>query len=871
MKKLVCEMCGGTDLVKQDGVFVCQSCGVKYTVEEAKKMMIEGTVEVVGTVKIDESEKIKPLLESADTVFGLGNHDEAYRQYMEILKISPNNFHALAFSSICQGWHSSIANCNIQMTAVGISAAIKNGEKYDGVYDDWVMAYSEFTKLSTACYLMFYNHGNEATESFRKELARLQGKVWDLDPDYLRESGEIEKARFDRAVKVAESGTKMVLITFSTLTDVMLKAFDKGMDGVERYLDSMKKDIDSFSTGCNLETKTRKLLTDQIESSRHDIVVAGEERKKEAFWSEHQEEKQILESEQEKLKNIIIKLEEKIKSIDAEVQPELSKLRQEREKQQAIEISDKINNEINLLKEKGKEEKIILKSLKKRNDEISRAIQNADISSVLNEIPATRPGGDEMRVYIAYTIYNGAVKAMNASNSESEFKDAAEIFKIMPGFKDADTLAEQCLDKAEVCRKDAVYASARSQMTGESAESYESAIKTFQTISGWKDADEQINACRRKIEEIKAKEEADRLEAARKAEERRIAAKKRKKIIAITTSIGVACIAFVVLLITVIIPKQKLNKAMGLIDSGDYEAAYAILEELGNNDAIASSKYDHAISLIDSGDYEAAYALLEEIGNSDAITSNKYERAVSLIGSGDYEGAYMLLDGLDYKDSSEQMARIKPEYEKVLLSKGDVGSYVFFGSYEQDNNTSNGNEDIEWLVLAKEDNKLLVISRYALDCQPYNTSHTDVTWETCSLSKWLNGTFISNAFSSDEQNMIQTTTVTADKNPNYDTPPGNNTTDKVFLLSIPEVNKYFSSGEARKCAPTDYAIAQGVYPDDIYSVDGKGTCWWWLRSPGNYSKGAVGVVIDGSVYDSGDSVNRNNGGVRPAMWIDFGS
>ena len=56
MKRLVCEMCGGTDLVKQDGVFVCQNCGTKYSVEEAKKMMIEGTVKIDGTVKVEKTD-----------------------------------------------------------------------------------------------------------------------------------------------------------------------------------------------------------------------------------------------------------------------------------------------------------------------------------------------------------------------------------------------------------------------------------------------------------------------------------------------------------------------------------------------------------------------------------------------------------------------------------------------------------------------------------------------------------------------------------------------------------------------------------------------------------------------------------------------
>ena len=66
MKQMVCEMCGGTDLIKQDGVFVCQTCGCKYSIEEAKKMMIEGNVDVSGsTVKVDTSDELKNLYELA--------------------------------------------------------------------------------------------------------------------------------------------------------------------------------------------------------------------------------------------------------------------------------------------------------------------------------------------------------------------------------------------------------------------------------------------------------------------------------------------------------------------------------------------------------------------------------------------------------------------------------------------------------------------------------------------------------------------------------------------------------------------------------------------------------------------------------------
>ena len=133
------------------------------------------------------------------------------------------------------------------------------------------------------------------------------------------------------------------------------------------------------------------------------------------------------------------------------------------------------------------------------------------------------------------------------------------------------------------------------------------------------------------------------------------------------------------------------------------------------------------------------------------------------------------------------------------------------------------------------------------------------------MRKWLNGTFISNAFSSDEQNMIQSTTVTADKNPSYSTSPGNNTTDKVFLLSITEVNQYFSSDSARQCQGTAYCYAQGAYKGS------KGNCWWWLRSPGSDSSYAARVYDDGSVRSSGTFVDYGSDAVRPALWINLGS
>jgi len=194
-----------------------------------------------------------------------------------------------------------------------------------------------------------------------------------------------------------------------------------------------------------------------------------------------------------------------------------------------------------------------------------------------------------------------------------------------------------------------------------------------------------------------------------------------------------------------------------------------------------------------------------------------------------------------------------------------IGSIIKLGKYEQDNNTSNGSEDIEWIVLAKDIDKMLVISDKAIDCKPYHSSYGNTTWEECSLRRWLNDTFVNEAFTTEEQEKILTTNVTADANPDYDTDPGNDTEDKVFLLSIEEVNRYFNNDSERQCVPTEYAKANGAF---TYKIDGTTNCFWWLRSQGGYSNKSASVVnSDGTVSKYCNAVDDNRDCVRPAMWI----
>lgn len=396
---------------------------------------------------------------------------------------------------------------------------------------------------------------------------------------------------------------------------------------------------------------------------------------------------------------------------------------------------------------------------------------------------------------------------MSAANTESACKEAAHLFESIDEYQDSAVLVQSCYEKAEIARKDAILSEGKSKMSGEVISNYYAAIRLFESISGWKDADEQIIACQRKIEEIKAKEEAERLEKERQVEiarrEAERKAKRNKKIAIITTPIVCAIIAFIIVLNTVIIPNVKYN-----------------------------DKYNDAIALMDAGNLDEAYSIFTELGN--------------------------------YKDAADKAVDIRLTKTKEQFKGIKVGNYIKFGAYEQDNNTSNGKEDVEWLVLEVKDGKALVISKYALDSKPYNTYYTSVTWEDCTLRWWLNNDFINAAFFVEEKAMIPTVTVSADKNHYHSTNPGNATQDQVFLLSITEVDKYFSSDSARECKPTDYAVANGAYVDSD-----NGICLWWLRSPGDDQTSAALVNNVGDVDDNGYFVDIDYNAVRPALWINI--
>lgn len=271
-------------------------------------------------------------------------------------------------------------------------------------------------------------------------------------------------------------------------------------------------------------------------------------------------------------------------------------------------------------------------------------------------------------------------------------------------------------------------------------------------------------------------------------------------------------------------------------------------------------KLDSALKQL--GGFESKAAADKALSTARADVSSLQNRIneSALTGSGEFSCSQalkvLLAKPRVFQLVSKKQPRLASSYKGFVT--------IAFGRYPQASN--NESALIEWLVLKNDGSKALLISKYALDCQRYNTSGRDVTWETCTLRRWLNGSFINSAFSAEEQKQILHTTVTADRNPSSNTDPGNNTTDKVFLLSRAECSQYLVLCDARSCEGTAYCFAQGAAQQDVY-----GGCRWWLRSPADYSGCVICVNDNGTYASAGCSTFSDGITVRPALWINLGS
>ena len=219
---------------------------------------------------------------------------------------------------------------------------------------------------------------------------------------------------------------------------------------------------------------------------------------------------------------------------------------------------------------------------------------------------------------------------------------------------------------------------------------------------------------------------------------------------------------------------------------------------------------------------------------------------------------------------------------------GSQKDNVFFGNYFQSNRTTK--DPVKWRVLSNAGRQLFLLSDQNLDALQYHTEQEDVTWETSTIRSWLNGydasantggsngidytgdNFLNTAFSAKEQTAIAETNVVNEANTDYDTDGGNDTTDRIFLLSLTETSNrnYFPTYSSSISTNTAYVADGGKFG---YSMFGTGKAdWWWLRSPGfDNTRAAFIEWEDGTSVTDGNPVNNENTAVRPAFNLNLSS
>lgn len=259
---------------------------------------------------------------------------------------------------------------------------------------------------------------------------------------------------------------------------------------------------------------------------------------------------------------------------------------------------------------------------------------------------------------------------------------------------------------------------------------------------------------------------------------------------------------------------------------------------------IPTNQYNHAVALRAAGNDAEAYAIFNSLGGfkdaKDICNTYNYMDALEYLNEGHPETAFYLLNNMTgYPEAETKATELLAEHPYFSILCAAPGDEVILGTYEQDNNTSNGPEDIEWVVLKNEDGVVYAVSKYILDAQVYNTHNGDGS----TLKGWLKDDFYNVAFSGVPEEFVS----------------------KVGLLSRDDLDVYRTIANT-KPEWTAYSKAQG--PENHYYAGYS----WWLD--GEYFHGYgfadvdMAVVIESGSYSNNASPVTGVNGVRPAIIID---
>lgn len=372
MKRLTCEVCGSTDLIKQNGVFVCESCGCKYSVEEARKLMIEGKVDVSGsTVKIDKSNEIDNLLIVARRARDEGNFERAASNYDDVLKINPNNWEANFYRSYCKALEGRIIDIpnNLRLASSSASSTIKMLQSHEPIDDaaciEIISRISAMVSVFINSYYNMYSNNPEWLEIQRNQYGFESDSYVHNKGNYMRMQQNIEGVLTTAGAFYGEIGG------LKNTSSALCKAIVKALENEIKDLGSLPKNpfanaglkyreffyiLANQNNALIAKVTATKNVMEQICQAHRDIEekqkkIEKEKRKEEqqrknrAYWAAHKAEKTQLESKKSELNAQVqellasmLPIEEKInalaleKSTDVPSQKEWNTLQAELDK-----------------------------------------------------------------------------------------------------------------------------------------------------------------------------------------------------------------------------------------------------------------------------------------------------------------------------------------------------------------------------------------------------------------------------------------------------------------------------------------------------------------------------------------------------------
>ena len=312
MKRLMCEMCGGTDLIKDNGVFVCQSCGCKYTIEEARKMMIEGVVEVTGTVKVDNTKQIENLMVNAERAYKDNRYQDAQSLYKQVLALDPNNVKAILHEGISAGWQGNLVRYTMQQATDSTIRALHTADKETErtyVLEKFVCeALSEITDLGKAVVRLCEKSLQEAIDRSNRELESLKS--------YSNRSGlyadyEWIKQRANASMKSLEADQKKYGEIKDNTYLLVLSVYEEAL---KMFHDAEKYEVETCDQmiyklkGCRIDKNAYYQLTvnkyqnvlnsiQNIRKKKEDQLKEIEKERVRKYWEDHKEDKARLDSE----------------------------------------------------------------------------------------------------------------------------------------------------------------------------------------------------------------------------------------------------------------------------------------------------------------------------------------------------------------------------------------------------------------------------------------------------------------------------------------------------------------------------------------------------------------------------------------------